>query len=56
MLNDANDTTVLTIDGGLLAAGQTLSVNGAAETGASLILLGGAGNGCLDRRLPATTC
>jgi Ca2+-binding RTX toxin-like protein len=46
-LNDANDTSTLTIDGRTLAAGQVLTVNGAAETASSLILLGAAGNDVL---------
>jgi Ca2+-binding RTX toxin-like protein len=46
-LNDANDTSTLIIDGSLLAAGQSLTVNGAAETASPLFLLGGAGNDAL---------
>jgi Ca2+-binding RTX toxin-like protein len=46
-LNDANDTSSLTIDGSALAATQVLTVNGAAETASSLALTGGAGNDAL---------
>ncbi|WP_395015569.1 beta strand repeat-containing protein [Dongia sp.] len=46
-LNDANNTAALAIDGGALAAGQVLTVNGAAETASALLLSGGAGNDAL---------
>jgi Ca2+-binding RTX toxin-like protein len=46
-LNDANDTAGLKIDGTLLAAGQVMTVSGAAETDALLTLLGGAGGDVL---------
>ena len=47
-LNDANDTGGLKIDGSALLAGQIVTVNGSAETDASLVLLGGAGNDTLS--------
>ncbi|WP_459856227.1 beta strand repeat-containing protein [Dongia sp. agr-C8] len=46
-LNDANATASLAIDGSALAASQVLTVNGAAETAAALLLSGGAGDDVL---------
>ncbi len=46
-LNDANNTASLAIDGSALAAGQVLTVNGAAETASALLLTGGAGDDAL---------
>jgi Ca2+-binding RTX toxin-like protein len=46
-LNNANNTTGLTIDGSALAAANSLTVNGAAETTNVLTAAGGAGNDVL---------
>jgi Ca2+-binding RTX toxin-like protein len=43
-LNDANNTSSLTIDGSALAAGQVVGINGAAETASALRATGGAGD------------
>jgi Ca2+-binding RTX toxin-like protein len=48
VLNDATSTTALKIDGSALAAGQVMTINGAAETSAALTLIGGAGNDVLS--------
>ncbi len=47
VLNDANNTSTLTIDGSALLAGQALSVNGAAETASAFLFTGGAGDDVL---------
>jgi Ca2+-binding RTX toxin-like protein len=46
-LNDANNAIALTVDGKTLTAGNILTLNGAAETGAALIANSGAGNDVL---------
>jgi Ca2+-binding RTX toxin-like protein len=47
VLNDATAAGALKIDGSTLVAGQTINIDGAAETSAALTLLGGAGNDTL---------
>jgi Ca2+-binding RTX toxin-like protein len=46
-LHDATNAAGLTIDGSLLSAGRVLTVDGAAETSASLTATSGAGNDVL---------
>jgi len=46
-LDDATNTTSLTVNGSALLAGQVLTVNGAAETASALLATGGAGNDLL---------
>lgn len=47
VLNDATSTTPLTVNGSALGAGESVIVDGSAETSAQLILAGGAGDDML---------
>ena len=47
VLNDATSTTPLTVNGVALGAGESVIVDGSAETSAQLILVGGAGDDML---------
>ncbi len=47
VLNDATSTTPLTVNGAALGAGESMIVDGSAETSAQLILVGGAGDDML---------